>query len=134
MNRLAFPLILVGLIAPPVQAQPRDPSEVVTRQVSTAEGKLLLVRTYATWRSDCTARGEPVVTVTTQPHHGTTFVRPGMSTIREYSGGSGDCVGRQVPGVSVWYQPTPGYRGPDQFSLTINMTHVLHDIIVVAVQ
>ena len=134
MHRLVVLFVLAGLIAPPLQAQPRDPSEVVTRQVSTAEGKLVLVRTYAMWRSDCTARGEPVVAITTPPQHGTSFVRPGISTIREYSGGSGDCVGRQVPGISVWYQPTPGYRGPDQFSLRINMTHVLHDIIVVAVQ
>ena len=98
MIRSILLLAIVGLLSQPALAQLRDPGEVVTRHVSATEGQPLLVRNYAMWRSDCTPRGEPVVTITAQPQHGTVTMRPGLSTIREYTGGADNCVGHQVPG------------------------------------
>ena len=134
MIRMTLLLSALPLTALPAYAQQRDPNEVMTRRVSTVEGKSVLVRNYASWKSDCTSRGEPVVTVDTQPQHGSVSVRSGMSTIREYTGDGAHCVGQQVAGTSVWYQPAPGFHGIDQFAITINAMHMFHDRAVIEVR
>jgi hypothetical protein len=103
------------------------------RHAATSASREVRVFTYADWRSDCSPREPPRVTIEIAPSHGTVTMRPGDSVVREFR--QTDCTGHTIPGTAVFYLPEPGFHGSDRFKLVValrNRTQV--DTVIVDVQ
>jgi hypothetical protein len=67
---------------------------------------------------DCTSTGIPVARVIVPPNHGTVEFKKGTDYPRFHPmNPRAACNGRKAPALQVFYVPTPGYVGPDTFTV-----------------
>ena len=126
--------LLIGALAPVVHAQD-DGGKQQTFKRRTTAGQEVRIATYIQHRSDCSPSPSPVITVTGNPAHGTTSLRPGSVVAGPSRFGAPDCSGRSLPGMALWFTPEPGFTGSDRVEYTVQFSNgTAHDTGIVDVK
>ncbi len=78
------------------------------------------IHTYMSWNDDCSPNSG-VVKVASKPQHGKLTPERTSAVARQnrFSTYATSCLGKTMPGFKVVYTSSPGYRGPDSFTIEV---------------
>ncbi|MEO6972872.1 MAG: Ig-like domain-containing protein [Rhodoferax sp.] len=100
----------------------------------TVAGREVRIFTYAEHHRDCGQSSLPIVTILTQPAHGSVSVRKNSVVAGRSRFGAPDCSGQTYEGQGIWYLPAAGFSGPDQFDYTVDLGNgIAHDTAIINV-
>jgi len=104
-------MLLEMLLAALPLAAPTPPASPETTSRTLLAGRATNMGQYMGWKPDCSAL--PIrIDVVTKPAHGTAWTDI-TTEIDTFS----PCAGKPMRVLKLYYEPTPGYHGPDSFSI-----------------
>ena len=101
---------------------------------NTLGGREVHILTYTKHHRDCGQGSQPIVTILTQPAHGSVSVRTNSVVAGHSRFSSPDCSGQTYEGQGIWYVPAAGFSGSDKFDYTVDLGNgIAHDTAIINV-